>query len=59
LWSFERTNSFKKQFKNLDHRLRTKTETVIRELAMSEDPTKLGIYKKFLSVYSYELDKKK
>jgi len=57
LWLLDRTNKFKKQFKHLDHSLQQKTENIIRELVLSDDPTKLGIYKKTLSVYAYKLDK--
>lgn len=57
MWIFDRGNKFKKQFKNLGSSLQKKTEQAIRELASNENPTKLGVYKKSMNVYAYELDK--
>ena len=37
--------------------MQKKTERIIRELASSENPTKLGVYKKSMNVYAYKLDK--
>lgn len=57
MWSFDRTSKFKKQFKHLDHLLQKKVEKTVNEFVLSNDPTKLGIYKKTMNVYAYELDK--
>jgi len=55
LWIPERKNSFKKQFKKLTPDLQTKTKDAISELCDSEDPAKLGEYKKHMKVYAYEI----
>lgn len=56
MWIPERTNQFKKQFKNLNPQLRTKVQDVIEMLCNSENPTMLGIYKKHIEVYAYEIN---
>lgn len=53
----ERTDKFKKQFKRLDSLLQKKVHNSIKELFSSDNPTKLGIYKKSMRVYAYNLDK--
>ena len=57
LWSIDRTGIFKKQFKRLNPTLQKKATNAVEELVSSEDPRRLGKYKKSLSVYAYELDK--
>lgn len=55
MWIPERTNQFKKQFKNLNSQLQTKVGEVIILLCNSNDPKTLGIYKKHMDVYAYEI----
>jgi len=55
LWFPERTNQFKKQYKNLNSDLKIKIQNTIKELCESNNPTKLGNYKKHMKVYSYEI----
>ena len=57
MWIFERKNRFKKQFKRLDPNLQKKVETILRNFAISDDPSRLGVYKKSMRVFAYELDK--
>lgn len=55
MWIPERTNQFKKQFKNLTPQLQNKVQDAIEALCISEKPTALGIYKKHMEVYAYEI----
>ena len=55
MWIPERTNQFKKQFKNLNPQLQTKIQDAVTTLCGSEDPTLLGVYKKHMKVYAYEI----
>ena len=55
MWIPEKTNQFKKQFKNLNPKLQTKVQDIITVLCYSENPTSLGIYKKHMKVYAYEI----
>ncbi len=60
MWSFEYNNKFKRQYKNLDSKLKKKVDYALNELANSENPFELGILKKsnFATVYAYEIGKK-
>lgn len=57
MWIFERKSRFKKQFKKLDPTLQKKVEVALRELIISENPSRLGEYKKSMRVFAYNLDK--
>ena len=57
MWVFERKSRFKKQFKKLDPALQKKVEVALRELIISENPSRLGEYKKSMRVFAYNLDK--
>jgi mRNA-degrading endonuclease RelE of RelBE toxin-antitoxin system len=57
LWSFEKKNKFKKQFKLLSPEFQAKVKSALIELATSQDPTTLGIFKPSMGVYAYELNR--
>ena len=54
-WTIFRKNLFKKQYKKIGAERQKHVNTALIELANSQDPTKLGVYKKSMQVYSYEL----
>ncbi|MDH3204318.1 MAG: hypothetical protein OEL81_06555 [Nitrosopumilus sp.] len=54
-WPISIKNSFKKQYKRMGVTRQDRVNTALNELANSQDPTKLGTYKKSMQVYSYEL----
>ena len=54
-WPISIKNSFKKQYKRMGITRQDRVNTALIELANSQDPTKLGVYKKSMQVYSYEL----
>jgi len=54
-WPISRKNSFKKQYKLIGAERQKHVNTALIELINSKDPTKLGVYKKSMHVYSYEL----
>lgn len=55
MWEFKRTNKFIKQYKKIGSQRQSRVDNALAELANSKDPTKLGIYKRSMQVYSYEL----
>lgn len=57
MWTPNRQEKFKKQFKKLDPSLQEKATKAIKQLLSSEDPRKLGNFKKSMKVYGYRLDK--
>lgn len=54
-WPIFRKNSFKEQYKRIGVELQKHVNIALIEMANSQDPTKLGIYKKSMQVYSYKL----
>jgi mRNA-degrading endonuclease RelE of RelBE toxin-antitoxin system len=57
LWAFEKKNKFKKQFKSLSPALKDKVKSALIDLATSEDPRTLGVFKPSMKIYAYELNK--
>ena len=55
MWDFELSNKFIKQYKKMSSQRQGRVDNALSELVNSEDPTKLGVYKKSMRVYSYEL----
>ena len=55
MWEFERSTKFIKQYKKMSSQRQSRIDNALDELANSQDPTKLGVYKKSMHVYSYEL----
>ncbi len=54
-WPISIKNLFKKQYKKMSSQRQSRVNNALDELANSQDPTKLGVYKKSMQVYSYEL----
>lgn len=54
-WEFDRKNKFKKQFKMLGSVRQERVKEALMQLADSERPESLGVYKQSLKVYAYEL----
>ena len=54
-WSISVKKLFKKQYKKMSSQRHSRVNNALNELVHSQDPTKLGVYKKFMQVYSYEL----
>lgn len=54
-WTLFVKNPFKKQYKKMGAERQERVNDALKELASSKDPTKLGVYKKSMQVYSYEL----
>lgn len=57
MWEFEYTSEFITQSKKLNSIIKSKLKEALDALATSENPTKLGIYKKYMGVFAYELNK--
>lgn len=56
MWEFDTKSKFKKQYKKFNKKDAVKK--ALKQLSSSEDPRVLGIYKKHLQVYAYEIDAK-
>lgn len=54
-WTLLVKNPFRKQYKKRGAKRQKRVNEALIELANSKDPTKLGIYKRSMQVYSYEL----
>lgn len=54
MWTFEYTKKFIKQCGTYDSIEDPTIKDVLTQLATSDDPTKLGKYKKLMGVYAYE-----
>jgi len=55
VWEFDRKNKFKKQFKLLGSIRQDRVKEALLQLADSERPESLGMYKQSMKVYAYEL----
>ena len=55
MWEFDRKSKFKKQFKLLGSVRQDRVKKALMQLADSERPESLGIYKQSMKVYAYEL----
>ena len=53
-WEFERKSKFKKQFKLLGSVRQERVKQALIQLANSEKPESLGVYKQSMKVYAYE-----
>lgn len=56
-WDFYRKSQFLKQFKKLDSQTKKRVNSALEELANSENPTSLGIYKPDMRVFAYNVGK--
>ena len=54
-WEFDRKSKFKKQFKLLGSVRQECVKEALMQLANSERPELLGVYKQSMKVYAYEL----
>jgi mRNA-degrading endonuclease RelE of RelBE toxin-antitoxin system len=54
-WEFDRKSKFKKQFKLLGSVRQDRVKEALMQLANSERPELLGVYKQSMKVYAYEL----
>lgn len=57
-WIPDRRPAFIKQFGRLDSTIRRKAENAILEILTSENPARLGRYKRGKRVFSYDLGRK-
>ena len=55
MWEFDRKGKFKKQYKSLGSVRQDKVRKALLQLADSERPELLGVYKPSMEVYAYEL----
>ena len=55
MWEFEWSNKFLKQYKKMGSKRQQRVDAALAELANSDNPTDLGIYKASMQVYSYEI----
>lgn len=58
MWNFEYSQKYVKQYKLLSSDLQIKVKEALASLAKSENPLKLGEYKKSLGAWAYDLDRK-
>ena len=56
-WDFYRRSQFLKQFKRLDLQTRKRVNNALEELANSENPSDLGIYKPDMRIFAYNVGK--
>lgn len=56
MWQFEYQNKFIKQYKKLNSALQETVKKALTEMANSDNPLKLGNYKKHLKAFAYDLD---
>ncbi|MHB8602961.1 MAG: type II toxin-antitoxin system RelE family toxin [Nitrosotalea sp.] len=54
-WEFDRKSKFKKQYKLLGSVRQEKINNALIQLANSQKPESLGVYKSSMGVYAYEL----
>lgn len=54
-WAFDRKNKFKKQYKLLGSVRQERVDNALLQLATSQRPESLGVYKPSMEVYAYEL----
>jgi len=54
-WAFDRKNKFKKQYKLLGSVRQGRVDNALLQLAASQRPESLGVYKPSMEVYAYEL----
>jgi mRNA-degrading endonuclease RelE of RelBE toxin-antitoxin system len=57
LWQFEYAPKFIRQYKKLSGVLQSMVKLALTHLAHSDNPLKLGTYKKHLKAFAYDLDK--
>ncbi|MEX0861758.1 hypothetical protein [Nitrosopumilus sp.] len=55
MWEFDRKSKFKKQYKLLGSVRQERVKKALMQLAYSEKPESLGVYKSSMEVYAYEL----
>ena len=55
MWEFDRKSKFKKQYKLLGSVRQERVKKALLQLADSERPESLGVYKPSMKVYAYEL----
>ena len=55
MWEFDRKNKFKKQYKLLGSVRQERVNKALMQLADSEIPESLGVYKSSMKIYAYEL----
>jgi len=55
MWEFDRKGKFKKQYKLLGALRQERVKKALLQLADSEKPESLGVYKPSMKVYAYEL----
>lgn len=58
IWNGFFTNTFAKQYKNLDRQMQKRVDKIIRELQYEEYPESSGVYKADMKVYAYEIGRK-
>ncbi len=56
-WETKEETRFKKQYKHLDLRIKQRINQAITELAKSENPSELGVYKPDMRVFAYNVGK--
>lgn len=54
-WEFDRKSKFKKQYKLLGSVIQGRVNEALIQLADSQRPESLGVYKSSMDVYAYEL----
>lgn len=57
MWTFYRSTIFLKQYKKLDSQTKNRINTALTELANSENPSDLGVYKPSMRVFGYNIGK--
>ncbi len=57
MWNFYRRSEFLKQFRRLDLQTKKRINSALEELANSENPSDLGVYKPGMRVFAYKIGK--
>lgn len=57
MWNFERRSKFIKQYKQLDTETKKKIDGALYDLATSENPAQVGVYKPSMRIFAYEVGK--